>query len=147
MPTVAEMLGQMQGTTAPKAFETALTPAEEKAFQAWKAKYAPHDSGADYDLRGFFKEGLQFDKVTGHGSDKYKKPNHPTFSVESIYAKYRPDLAGRWDKDGTYVPPANAVLDKERLQRIKEAGDRVSPTYKPAAQPSSPVLNEYMGLK
>src|SRR4051794_38573211 len=32
-------------------YDTALSPDEERAFQAWKQQYAPRDSGEDYDLR------------------------------------------------------------------------------------------------
>lgn len=67
-------------------YDTKLTPSEEQEFRRWKAKYAPRDSGYDYDLRGAFKEGLRPDARTGHWPDKYKKPNHPTFSNESKYA-------------------------------------------------------------
>lgn len=85
-------------------FDTPLTPAEETQFQTWKAKYASRDSGYDYDLRGAFKAGLTPDPVTGHWPDTFKKPNHPTFSVESKYAAFAPDKAGRWSGD-TYIPP------------------------------------------
>jgi hypothetical protein len=89
----------------PSKYETKLSPADEKKFQAWKAQYAPNDSGQDYDLRGAFKAGAKPDPDTGHMPDTWKKPNHPTFSDQSQYAKDRPDLAGHWDGE-TYVPPA-----------------------------------------
>jgi RNA polymerase sigma factor (sigma-70 family) len=85
-------------------FETRLSPAEETKFQQWKSKFAPDDSGADYDLRGAFKAGATPDPKTGHWPDTFKKPNHPTFSNESIYAKSQPDLAGRWEGE-KFVPP------------------------------------------
>jgi hypothetical protein len=94
--------------TAMAAYETPLQPHEEAQFQQWKKKYAPNDSGADYDLRGAFKAGLTPDPKTGHWPDTYKKPNHPTFSNESIYAKDRPDLAGHWEGN-TYVHPSAAM--------------------------------------
>lgn len=83
-------------------FNTVLTPDEEKAFQKWKEKNAPHDSGEDYDLRGAYKASLQPDKKSGHWADTFKKPNHPTFSNESRYAPY--GKPGRWQGE-TYVPP------------------------------------------
>jgi hypothetical protein len=67
-------------------FDTSLSPKEEATFQMWHKIYAPQDSGADYDLRGAFKAGLEPDPNTGHWPDTFKKPNHPTFSNESIYA-------------------------------------------------------------
>lgn len=85
-------------------YNTFLQPDEEAAFRKWKAQYAPNDSGEDYDLRGAFKAGLQ-PGADGHWPDTFKKPNHPTFSDQSIYAKEQPQLAGHWEGD-RYVPPA-----------------------------------------
>ena len=90
-------------------FRTKLSPVEELAFQVWKSRFAPNDSGFDYDLRGAFKAGLQPDPQTGHWPDTFKKPNHPTFSVESQYAsgpwkKY----AGTWDGDQFVPAPLRA---------------------------------------
>lgn len=98
-----------QVATAPAAvdpaqYETKLSTSEETKFQQWKAKNAPNDSGNDYDFRGAYKAGLAA-ADNGHWSDEFKKPNHPTFSVESKYAASRPELAGSWDGD-KYVPPS-----------------------------------------
>ena len=88
----------------PDAFTTKLTPEHETKFQSWRNTWAPKDSGADYDLRGAYTEGLLPDEQTGHWNDRYKKPNHPTFSVESAYAQH--GNPGHWTgKDGDiYVP-------------------------------------------
>ena len=78
-------------------YETVLTPEEEVDFKKWKTANAPRDSGFDYDLRGAYKGGLK-PAANGHWSDKYKKPNHPTFSVESIYATgENKKKAGTWE--------------------------------------------------
>lgn len=106
-------------------YDTALKPGEEAAFQVWKKKYAPQDSGADYDLRGAWKAGLKPDPRSGHWPDTYKKPNHPTFSDQSQYAKDRPDLAGRWEGE-TYIPPGR-----------QEGGDVGDPADAPRAQEPS----------
>lgn len=87
-------------------FDTLLNPKEEGDFAKWKQTYAPKDSGDDYDLRGAFKAGLKPDPETGHWPDTYKKPNHPTFSDQSIYAKDAPDKAGHWEGE-TFVPPSS----------------------------------------
>ena len=103
--SAAQFIKTLPTTSAADQFSTELTPTEEKDFEAWKKKYAPHDSGANYDLRGAFKAGLKPDGKTGHWSDEFKKPNHPTFSNESIYAKGdMAQYAGSWNGD-TYVPP------------------------------------------
>lgn len=90
----------------PRDFNTPLTAEEEWAFQVWKQRYAPNDSGADYDLRGAFKAGLQPDPQTGHWADTFKKPNHPTFSDQSQYAPY--GNPGSWNGD-TFIPPSGAA--------------------------------------
>ena len=87
-----------------KQFETKLSADDEAKFQQWKAKYAPKDSGYDYDLRGAYLDGLTPNPETGHWPDKFKKPNHPTFSNESMYAKDMPERAGSWQGE-TYIPP------------------------------------------
>lgn len=97
-------VGEMVQPSHPT-YETELTKPEEQRFQEWKAVTAPNDSGADYDLRGAFKAGLA-PGTDGHWPDTFKKPNHPTFSVESIYAADRPDLAGKWEGD-SFVPAAD----------------------------------------
>jgi hypothetical protein len=109
MPTAAESMypgGPKEGLGNQSQYETALSEPEEAMFKKWKEKYAPNDTGADYDLRGAFKSGLKPDPQTGHWPDTFKKPNHPTFSVESIYARDRPDLAGHWEGE-TYIPPGS----------------------------------------
>lgn len=88
----------------PSSFDTKLSSSEEAEFSSWKKKMAPNDSGYDYDLRGAFKGKVTPAKKTGHWPDTYKKPNHPTFSTQSKWAKDYPDKAGTWDGD-TYVPP------------------------------------------
>lgn len=66
-------------------------------FEKWKQRYAPHDSGEDYDLLAAFHAGVVPDS-SGHWTDLFKKPNHPTFSVESIHA-VGADVAkaGKWE--------------------------------------------------
>ena len=102
-PTPEEVAAANQERIS-KLYETKLSPEEEGRFQQWKAQYAPSDSGWDYDLRGAFKAGLK-PGANGHWDDKFKKPNHPTFSVFSNYASARPDLAGTWNGEN-YTPSA-----------------------------------------
>lgn len=85
-------------------YDTKLDDDEEPKFQDWKKTNAPKDSGEDYDLRGAYKAGVTADEKTGHWPDTFKKPNHPTFSDQSQYAKDAPEKAGRWDGE-TFVPP------------------------------------------
>lgn len=107
------------------AYDTKLAPDDEQKFQTWKQQYAPKDSGADYDLRGAYKDGLQPDPKNGHWPDTYKKPNHPTFSDQSIYAKDAPDKAGHWNGD-TYVPPVARATGGPARKRYAEGGASVA---------------------
>lgn len=115
-------------------YDTALSADEESAFQGWKQRYAPKDSGEDYDLRGAFKAGVTPDAASGHWPDTYKKPNHPTFSVESQYAKDAPDRAGRWEGE-TYIPPSRGVrlVDDRPGVRIVDDTPEQSESYLPTA--------------
>lgn len=107
------------------AYDTQLTGNEEADFYKWKQQYAPNDSGLDYDLRGAFKAGIKPNPKTGHWPDTYKKPNHPTFSVESKYAKDAPDKAGKWSGE-TYIP-AKAM---SRTDTFSDALDIIGPVKK-----------------
>lgn len=82
-------------------YDTYLTPEEERQFLIWKAQNAPNDSGEDYDLRGAFKASLQPDAITGHWTDRFKKPNHPTFSNQSQYANF--GFPGSWQGE-EFIP-------------------------------------------
>jgi hypothetical protein len=138
-----------RGTKATN-FNTPLTPAEEQQFQDWKRQYAPNDSGMDYDLRGAFKAGLTPDPQTGHWPDTFKKPNHPTFSNQSIYAADEPGLAGTWDGE-KYIPHQDPLanigreLGVQRSQR--EAQDYESPAYKDAKKRYDTLIAKGMNLR
>ena len=85
-------------------FDTQLTPEEEAQFGEWRKKNVdPRDTGEDYDLRGAFKAGLT-PGADGHWPDTYKKPNHPTFSDESIYSSLVGTRPGHWENNEKYIP-------------------------------------------
>jgi hypothetical protein len=100
-----DLTSKIEELNAKGEFDTKLDPGEEAEFKAWKQKYAPKDSGMDYDLRGAFKAGEK-PGADGHWTDKFKKPNHPTFSDQSQYAQGEfKRLAGTWKGD-KFVPSA-----------------------------------------
>jgi len=119
-------------------YDTKLPPAEEQKFQTWKAKNAPTDSGADYDLRGAYKAGLN-PAANGHWPDTYKKPNHPTFSNESIYAT---SDAPRWQ--------GNVLVDKSGKIVADESGAsptaKVAPMAEPTITPAPPAAPQWESL-
>jgi hypothetical protein len=71
--------------TPENGFSTELTQAAVPSYEQWKNKVAKGDAGEDYDYRGAFAAG-EGRGPEGHMTDKFKKPNHPTFSNESQYA-------------------------------------------------------------
>lgn len=105
-------------------YNTALTDKEEAEFKQWteaQSKEQKRDvskDDSDYDLSGYWlKEGKK-NNGGGHMPDTYKKPNHPTFSTESIYHG-RDDLmggrfnGGKWsgnDKSGWSFEPTYRML-------------------------------------
>lgn len=80
-------------------FNTQLTPAQEAEFRRWAARL-PRDlqNTADYDLRGAWKADSHA-AANGHLPDTWKKPNHPTFSKESIYSGQN-GTGGQWSDAG-----------------------------------------------
>lgn len=56
----------------------------------------------DYNFQGEFENSIG-QAANGHFSDKYKLPNHQTFSNESDLAQQFPELAGQWGQN-LYLP-------------------------------------------
>jgi len=63
-------------------------------------------STEDYDLQGYYKKyGDKAIGANGHLTDEFKKPNHPTFSNESIYYNDKTrNKAGFWTDNDVYIP-------------------------------------------
>jgi len=96
-------------------YNTALAPDETANFAAWMdqlSKFKKHDAWKelfDYDLAGAFKAGVTPDE-RGHLDDRFKKPNHATFSRDSIYSGQNGAVGGDWgqapNKRWDYWPSA-----------------------------------------
>lgn len=92
-------------------YNTQLSPEEQVAFSQWAAKESDrqgrnilNDMGS-YDVQGFWKSGDYMDMdADNHGSDRWKKPNHPTFSNQSIYSGVDGMDGGTWTDNGGYRP-------------------------------------------
>lgn len=81
-------------------YDTELTKEEELLYQNW-LKTLPEGfdrTSYDYDLRGYAKENFYIPFNGGHMTDKYKKPNHPTFSNQSIYHGINGNYGGMWSE-------------------------------------------------
>jgi len=78
---------------------------EQPAWDKWLMKNKinePYHPAQHYDYVSAFRNGINRDKENGHFPDTYKLPNHPTFSVESMY--YQPNMkAGYW-RGEKYIP-------------------------------------------
>lgn len=84
-------------------FDTQLSATEEARFQTWRSKHVnPNDLGQDYDFRGAWKAGMT-PGADSHWKDTFKKPNHKTFSDESVYSSLTGTRPGSW-KGETYTP-------------------------------------------
>jgi len=92
-------------------FNTSLSKKEQKDFNEWVAQESQRqgrnilmDKGA-YDVQGFWKSGdYKNTDENGHGSDKWKKPNHPTFSNQSNYHGVDGFYGGNWTEKSGYQP-------------------------------------------
>ena len=99
--------------TAPKpTYDTALLPHEETAFQAQFPNHVQDTT--DYDLRGAWKAGVTQDP-NGHLPDTWKKPNHITFSDQSIYHGIGGNMGGQWaqksDQSWSFTPSATNLTN------------------------------------
>lgn len=122
-------------------YRTKLTPEEESGFEKWRATLPQRlQSEDDYDLKGFYKENPNFNLTDPeqHLTDKFKLPNHETFSNESKYFNDQTKkYAGYWDGDN-YMP-YNAVAKKALASNIDNS-PATNLSYTPNAQ--KPITKE-----
>ena len=92
-------------------YNTELTKEEQKDFDKWAEEESKKqgrdvlmDKGA-YDVQGFWKSGDWKNRdADNHGTDTWKKPNHPTFSNQSKYNGAGGWYGGNWTEDAGYQP-------------------------------------------
>lgn len=108
-------------------FNTSLDEYEEAHFQQEMGDRAK--DVYDFDIRGQWKAGIVQGAANGHiGDDRFKKPNHPTYSEESQYAGEH-GKGGKWEyRDGEpvafHASTANLVhTDAEDLKRYFDANE------------------------
>lgn len=91
-------------------YNTSLNPIESAAYSAWSDKNTllsgrdVNKDKYDYDLQGWWQSNQSQDLSGGHLTDDWKKPNHPTFSDQSIYNGVDGNNGGTWqtNSDNTY---------------------------------------------
>lgn len=104
-------------------YNTQLTPEQETEYKAWAKQHGRERDVENYDLRGAWLElqkGTMSEDERGHLGDKYKKPNHPTFSTESIYNGKDGYQGGVWSRNGNvdvYTPQHK--LTPEQAKRLQ----------------------------
>lgn len=102
------LLAQLAGTW--QSLDTPIPDARQQDYQNWLGKLPANLRGtSDYDLQGAFLADAK--PEGGHLTDKFKKPNHMTFSTESQYSGKSGEIGGRWVKSGDnwmfYASPTN----------------------------------------
>lgn len=114
-------------------FNTTLQPTEEMQFQGLlRERPSLGYDLEDYDVRGAYRTG-EIAREGAHGTDRYKKPNHPTFSGESIYANEETP-GGVWG-EGYYMPSRTQLRDRTMsgllryFQRNEPGVELMNPYY------------------
>ena len=127
---------------------TKLSKNEEVKYQTWKSKLPKNlQWEGDYDLRGLWKENPNAQPSPNlHFTDKYKLPNHPTFSNESIY--FNPETkkyAGYWnetDSSWNYTPYDTLVKKQIIEKKFAMGGSLPGATGFMYARTHSPAPSE-----
>jgi hypothetical protein len=108
-------------------YNTPLNSQQQVAYNVWAADRLaktgkdPNRDKYDYDVNGFFLSGADT-AANGHGTDQFKKPNHPTFSNESRYHGKDGNTGGAWMPSGArtmYMPSATNMKHRsyDELQK------------------------------
>lgn len=90
--------------------KTRLNPNQDSLYQLWRSKLPTNlQYEGNYDLKRMWLENPGTRPTANmHFPDRYKLPNHPTFSNESMYFNAGNQyMAGRWqetDSSWNYTP-------------------------------------------
>lgn len=125
-------------------YETELSPEQEGQYQQWKSKLPTAlQYEGDYDLRGAYLDNLT-PQPGGDGKphlgDKFKKPNHRSFSRESQYAT---DQAPSWNDQDQLVTIDGRIAFDERNPKQRDV-DPVTAARDEVGQRSA-VLSQLLG--
>jgi len=80
-------------------YNTVLSEKLETEFQSLIKQIGRQRDLADYDMRGAFAAGQLKPDGRGHLTSQFKKPNHPTFSQDSIWNGFDGYTGGHWRQD------------------------------------------------
>ncbi len=126
-------------------YNTPIPPEKQAAFNKWVAAKTqqtgrnPLGDKYDYDVNGYFLATNGATDARGHGTDQFKKPNHPTFSNESQYHGLDGYVGGQWTPQG-YLP-SQTNLQFRTLPQLQQYFQKVEPETRllpatPVPQPS-----------
>ena len=105
---------------------------KEAKYQTWAIAEGRTKDTYDYDMRGAWQEmqaGGEGQAANGHFTDKYKKPNHPTFSDESIYHGKDGHRGGSWSEENgtTKFTPGETNLKFRSAAELRAYFDQTEP--------------------
>ena len=77
-------------------YNTPIPKEKADLYQLWLKGFPEYQRNTnDYDIQGAFLAGVQSSN-NGHLPDTFKKPNHPTFSIDSKYHNVDAKQGGWW---------------------------------------------------
>ena len=139
-PITQAQLDAFRSAIKPADYTTQLNPNEQAAFNNWvsdmRSKGAIHanDQFQDYDMQGYWKNevlnntNLANGNAQAHFTDKYKMPNHPTFSNESMYYNTaNSPYAGSWQGEN-FVSPVNPQAEQQKTNAVVGALRKLAPS-------------------
>lgn len=140
-PVTQAQLDAFRSAIKPADYTTQLNPDEQTAFNSWvadmrsKGAIHPNDNFQDYDMQGYWKnEVLNNTNLAGgnaqaHFTDKYKMPNHATFSNESMYYNTaNSPYAGSWQGENFISPVGDPQAEQAKNNAILNALGKMSPS-------------------
>lgn len=99
----------------------------KKTFKQWQEEMSQkypwlelNSQKAGYDYERYFNENYDdavsrlTESEARHFTDRYKLPNHPTFSNESIYSR-GPSYGGTWDQNDKFTP---SIINQQQYPNI-----------------------------
>jgi len=128
-------------------YNTKLTKEQERAFQKMRQVVLLNtgkdilEDRFDYDPRAMMSD-IKHQKLDsrGHSSDIGKKPNHPTFSDQSIYST-KEKSGGKWEEN-SYTPSPYILSESGRLKALA----RYMARNEPYAQLNIPIPYSNQGV-
>lgn len=133
-------------------YNTPIPKEKQAGYQQFIKDFAVKNGGRnlendkyDYDVNGLYLSGDP-QAANGHFTDKFKKPNHPTFSDESQYNGHEGNIGGHWGSNQFQVSPTN--LKFRNQNQINDYFKQTEPDFKPVYTPkeSAGVPQKMPGL-